>query len=163
MGTGLPGCRLQRWRAGRFSQNSRVTAEEKNRFLSGLFPRDTGAERLTDLDRHDCSAVVYGMVDRGHVLRYDHNQSSHCHRSASHLTASRIARGEGAKETLQGRVEQAGKRTIPEKQRESIAIFSLISFILTDFYIALGADDPLQTWYDNGNERFRTLMCCAQF
>lgn len=53
-------------------------AEEKNRFLPGLFPRDTGAERLTDLDRHDCSAVVYGMVDRGHVLRYGHNQSSHC-------------------------------------------------------------------------------------
>jgi hypothetical protein len=123
--------------------------EEKNRFLPGLFTRDTGADRLTDLDRHDCSAVAYGMVDRGHVLRYGHHQSSHCHRSASHLTASRIARGEGAKETiqgrveqagkggnetLQGRVEQAGKRTIPEKQRESIAIFSLISFILPDFY-----------------------------
>ncbi len=31
------------------------------------------------------------------------------------LTASRIARGEGAKETLQGRIDQAGKKAIPEK------------------------------------------------
>src|SRR5215471_1513144 len=92
-------------------------AEEKNRSLSWLFRRNTGAEHHTDLDRPDCGTVVYGMVDWGHFLRYGYTQFSHCHRRPNQLTASRIARGEGAEETEQGRVDQAGTRTTPEKWR----------------------------------------------
>src|SRR5438874_1836870 len=115
IGTGLPGGRLHLWRANPVSHSSRETAPEKNRCRPDLFPRHTGAERLTDLDRHDFNAVAYGMVDRGQLLRYGHAQSSHSHGSARHLTASRLGRGEGAKETLPGRDYQAGKSTIPEK------------------------------------------------
>src|SRR5260370_13782635 len=102
-------------------------AEEKNKDRPALCSLDTGAERRIDLDRHGGSAVAYGMVDRGRLLRYGPDQPRHGHRSDRHLTASRLARGAGAKETLQGRDDQTGKSTRQEKRRASIAIFSLIS------------------------------------